>query len=48
MGTVDVENAQATLKFPVFFPVNGNFGPETGSLVTGPTAIQSAPAEIVL
>jgi P-type Mg2+ transporter len=27
--------------FPVFFPVNGNFGPETGSLVTGTTARQS-------
>jgi hypothetical protein len=32
-------------KFPVFFPVNGNFDPETGSQVTGPSARQSAALE---
>jgi hypothetical protein len=34
--------------FPVFFPVNGNFRPETGSRVTGTTAIQSAAQRIAL
>jgi len=34
--------------FPVFFPVNGNFGPETGSLVTGTTARQSAAGRFIL
>jgi hypothetical protein len=28
-------------KFPVFFPVNGNFDPETGSQVTASSASQS-------
>jgi hypothetical protein len=34
--------------FPVFFPVIGNFRPETGSQVTAPSAIQSAQQRIVL
>ena len=35
-------------KFPVFFPVNGNFDPETGSQVTASSAIQSADQRIFL
>jgi hypothetical protein len=35
-------------KFPVFFPVNGNFGAETGSQQTASTAMQSAAQRIVL
>jgi hypothetical protein len=34
--------------FPVFFPVNGNFRPETGSLMTASTAMQSAAQRTVL
>jgi hypothetical protein len=35
-------------KFPVCFPVNGNFDPETGSQVTASSAIQSAAQRMFL
>jgi hypothetical protein len=34
--------------FPVLFPVTREYEAETGSLVTGPSAIQSAAQRIVL
>ena len=40
--------ASQITKFPVFFPVNGNFGPETGSQETESSASQSADQRIVL
>jgi hypothetical protein len=37
---MDATEPLGKAKFPVFFPVNGNFDPETGSQVTASSAIQ--------